>query len=105
MAIAGRECIQLLLYTSLLLNRGGKFRNGMMSQRSNTSTRLRKQAGHAIFSCQGSDLTSAQNRYDKFRAKIGWVNSQNGNSYYETWKVEILHKDYNNEFDINRVFL
>ena len=76
-----------------------------MTQRSNTSTRIRKQAGHSIFNCLASDLSFAEGRYDKFRGRIGWVENQDGHNHYETWAVEILHKDYNGAFDINRVFL
>lgn len=82
-----------------------QFRNAMMTQRSNTSTRVRKQAGHAIFDCTTEELTNPQTRYEKFREKIGWVQGQDRTSKYETWRVEILHKDYNGSFDINQVFL
>ena len=76
-----------------------------MTQRSNTSTRIRKQAGHSIFNCLASDLHSSETRYNKFRQKIGWVENNVGKNHYETWKVEILHKDYGGAFDINGVFL
>lgn len=77
----------------------------MMDQRSNTSTRLRKYSGATIFDCAATDLSTSDNRYETFRRKIGWEPQQNGSFIYETWNVEILHKDYQGEFDINRVFL
>jgi len=77
----------------------------MMIQRSNTSTRIRRQAGPSVFDCLASDLHSPQVRYEKFRERIGWVMRENGSAGYETWAVDILHKDYQDSFDINRVFL
>jgi hypothetical protein len=77
----------------------------MMTQRSNTSTRVRKQAGHSIFDVKAEELSDPQMRYDKFWEKIGWIMRENGTKFYETWAVEILHKDYSGSFDINRVFL
>jgi hypothetical protein len=82
-----------------------QFRNAMMTQRSNTSTRVRKQAGPSIFGCTAADLKSSQERYEKFKERIGWVVRQDGSKGYETWAVEILHKNYNGRFDINCVFL
>jgi len=76
-----------------------------MTQQSNTSTRIHKQTGHAIFNCLASDLNSPEKRYNTFRGKIGWVENLEGKNYYETWNVGILHKDYNGAFDINKVFL
>jgi hypothetical protein len=39
-----------------------------------------------------------------FRERIGWVR-QGFNDVYETWAVEVLHKDYQGSFDIDTVFL
>jgi hypothetical protein len=77
----------------------------MSTQRSNTVTRLRKQAGPAIFSCDVLDLHSATSRA-QFREHIGWINdsqhSQKG--YYDTWNVKVLHANYNGRFDIDNIF-
>ena len=78
----------------------------MGQQRSNTATRVRRQAGPSIFDCSQEILTSAEARHERFREQIGWVKTNNhGNGYYETWAVEILHKNYGGVFDIDGVFL
>lgn len=76
----------------------------MMTQRCNTSTRVRKQAGPSIFSCSAQDLDKSETRYEMFRERIGWVRRDSGD-VYETWAVEVLHKDYQGSFDIDTVFL
>src|SRR6202167_5019350 len=90
----------MILHVCVFTNHA-QFRNAMMTQRSNTSTRVRRQAGPSIFDCAASDLKSPQVRYEKFRERIGWIAKPDGRSGYETWAVEILHKDYNGSFDIN----
>ena len=70
-----------------------QFRDAMMTQRSNTSTRVRKQAGPSIFACRAQDLEKPETRYEMFRERVGWVRRDSGD-IYETWAVEVLHKDY-----------
>ena len=77
----------------------------MGTQRSNTSTRIRKIAGHAIFQCPGSDLISSTKRAELFRNKIGWVDDGNGKGHYDPLSVEVLHKDYHGRFDVDTIFL
>lgn len=76
-----------------------------MTQRSNTSTRVRKVSGPTIFGCTAEVIHNSLTRYEKFRSEIGWVEHEDGNSSYSTWAVEILHKDYNGSFNIDTVFL
>ncbi|KAJ7204897.1 hypothetical protein C8J57DRAFT_1734864 [Mycena rebaudengoi] len=47
------------------------FMSGVHSQRSNTSTRIRKAAGPAIFDCGPADLLLPETRLNKFRDQIG----------------------------------
>ena len=56
MAITDCEYI-VILYIEFT-NRKSQFQNAMMTQRSNTSTRVRKQAGPSIFNCTAADLKS-----------------------------------------------
>jgi hypothetical protein len=77
----------------------------MSSQRSNTSTRIRKTAGHAIFQCEAIELIDREKRIQLFREKIGWVDEGNGKGHYESLKMEILHKDYGGRLDMDTIFL
>jgi hypothetical protein len=80
--------------------------DAMGTQRSNTSTRIRRTAGHAIFDCQGSDLLSSAKRKELFRKKIGWVEEANGKpAHYEPLKNEVVHKDYQGRLDMDTIFL
>lgn len=76
-----------------------QFLEGMKSQRSNTSNRIRCQAGTVIYDCGATDLlTSASRR--QFRKEIGW----NGEEY-ASLDVPLLHEDESKEYDINTCFL
>jgi hypothetical protein len=75
----------------------------MSQRRSDTATRVRRQAGPSIFGCSLNVLLSPDDRDAMFRKKIGWV--ERGGGYYDTWAVEVLHKDFNGSFDIDSVFL
>jgi hypothetical protein len=77
----------------------------MSSQRSGTASRLRRQAGPAIFDCKSGDLLSPESRL-RFREKIGWVEAHDDacGGHYDTWKVEILHDDYQGSFNKDTVF-
>lgn len=79
-----------------------------MIQRSNTATRIRAQAGSQIFDCKATDLKTSARRYEIFRSRIGWQEVEiEGQTVeqYETWNMEILHRSYNGNLDINSVFL
>jgi len=76
----------------------------MSQQRSNTATRVRRHAGPSIFGCNLDVLLSAEARDTAFRTQVGWV-EKDGGGYYDTWAVEILHKDYKGAFDIDGIFL
>jgi len=82
-----------------------QFLNAMSSQRSNTSTRIRKTAGHSIFQCKAIELVNQEKRIELFHAMIGWVDEGNGKGHYDSLNVEILHKDYQGHFDMNTIFL
>jgi hypothetical protein len=77
----------------------------MSTQRSNIVTRLRKQAGPAIFSCDVLALHSAASRV-QFRERIGWISGGEGSpqGHYDTWNVQILHTNYNGRFDKDGIF-
>ncbi|KAF7335484.1 hypothetical protein MVEN_02201900 [Mycena venus] len=75
------------------------FLSGMQDQRCNTSTRIRRQAGHSIYDCATGDLLTADLRR-QFRKEIGW----NGEEY-TSLDVPILHEDGSAEFDIHTCFL
>ncbi|KAJ6495001.1 hypothetical protein DFH09DRAFT_1103839 [Mycena vulgaris] len=79
-----------------------EFRAGMCDQRSNISHRVRRTAGPAIFDCSDEDLMSSASRMkDELRRQIGWTTDKK----YDPWVVEILHKDFRGEFDIDTIFL
>lgn len=66
----------------------------MMTQRSNTATRLRMHAGSQIFNCEATSLKTADERYRMFKDQIGWRKVIEGGKEvvtYDTWDVEILH--------------
>ncbi|KAJ7166716.1 hypothetical protein C8R46DRAFT_1095149 [Mycena filopes] len=75
------------------------FRAGMQAQRSNTSTRIRRQAGAAIYDCAAGDLLTPALR-TRFREEIGW----NGEEYASV-DVPILHRDGSAMYDIHTCFL
>ncbi|KAJ6452036.1 ribonuclease H-like domain-containing protein [Mycena vitilis] len=82
------------------------FLSGMNSQRSNTSTRVRKTAGASIFDCSPVDLLTAEARDKKFRDKIGWYVEEEGSAGdYSSLDVAILHLDWKGEYDIDTCFL
>jgi hypothetical protein len=83
-----------------------QFKEGTQSQRSNTSTRVRKGAGAAIFDCGPADLLSPETRLEKFRDQIGWVEGDDETSgEYSSLDVPILHKNWGGEYDIKTCFL
>lgn len=96
---------------SLILNQPisfDQFRTAMMTQRSNTATRVRTQAGSQIFKCEATDLKTAEKRYRTFKGKIGWREFEEDGKkvvVYDLWNVDILHRDFGGSFDINTVFL
>jgi len=75
------------------------FLKGMQDQRCNTSTRIRRQAGGAIYDCAAGDLLTPTLRQE-FREEIGW----NGNEY-ASLDVPILHENGSAEYDIHTCFL
>jgi hypothetical protein len=77
---------------------------GMMSQRSNTATRLRRNSA-VLFGVSESDMLKADIRKEKFRGRIGWVNNGGGTGSYSSVDVEFLHKDYSGSYDIQTAFL
>ncbi|KII85170.1 hypothetical protein PLICRDRAFT_178915 [Plicaturopsis crispa FD-325 SS-3] len=80
----------------------------MTTQRSNTSTRVRTQAGSDIYETQSANLSSSETR-KQFRERIGWRTYKDKKGAvrerYSVWAVEVLHKDYEGELDIHNVFL
>lgn len=78
---------------------------GVTSQRSNTSTRLRKAAGADIFDCKSTDLLSPSVRLKKFRDDIGWYVEEGSSGGYSSLDVPILHRDWNGKYDIKTCFL
>ncbi|KAJ7601707.1 hypothetical protein DFH06DRAFT_1352165 [Mycena polygramma] len=81
------------------------FLAGVNSQRSNTSTRVRKTAGASIFDCSPVDLLTAEARDKKFRDKIGWYVEDGSAGAYSSLDVAILHLDWKGEYDIDTCFL
>ena len=77
---------------------------GMKSQRSNTATRLRRHCA-ALFNAAESDMLRAELRKEKFRTRIGWIDSGPGRGSYSSIDVEILHKDFSGSYDIKTIFL
>lgn len=86
-----------------------QFRNEMQQQRSNTSTRIRKECGGLIFHCMQDDMVLGKRRVELFNMKNGYKASEEGNGKgtYETWDVEILHsgEHFSGEFDPKTIFL
>ncbi|KAK7041250.1 hypothetical protein R3P38DRAFT_3453557 [Favolaschia claudopus] len=89
------------------------FLDGMSSQLSNTSTRVRRGAGDSIFKCSSADLLSPASRR-QFREKIGWHELGDGESgegdarargEYASLDVPILHQGGSKEYDIHTCFL
>ncbi|KAJ7092945.1 hypothetical protein B0H15DRAFT_776958 [Mycena belliarum] len=81
------------------------FMTGVTTQRSNTSTRLRKVAGPAIFDCSPSDLLLPETRVEKFKEHIGWHSEEDTGGAYSTLDVPILHEDETAVYDIKTCFL
>ncbi|KAK6966658.1 hypothetical protein R3P38DRAFT_3514850 [Favolaschia claudopus] len=89
------------------------FLDGMSSQRSNTSTCVRRGAGDSIFKCSSADLLSPASRR-QFREEIGWHELGDGESgegdarargEYASLDVPILHQGGSKEYDIHTCFL
>ncbi|KAJ6489984.1 hypothetical protein C8R45DRAFT_1213365 [Mycena sanguinolenta] len=80
------------------------FHTAMGTQRSNTAGRIRRECGPEIYDCTAADLASAESRRDNFRDRIGYVKDAKGDSKYEAFNVDLLHKDYKGSFDIDTVF-
>ncbi|KAJ6587658.1 hypothetical protein DFH09DRAFT_1427905, partial [Mycena vulgaris] len=81
------------------------FMEGVTSQRSNNSSRLRRVAGADIFECSKVDLLLADVRLEKFQELIGWYIEDGTSGAYSTLDFPILHKDWNGEYDIKTCFL
>ncbi|KAJ7890730.1 hypothetical protein B0H13DRAFT_1576954, partial [Mycena leptocephala] len=81
------------------------FMDGVASHRSNTSTRVRKTAGAAIFDCSPVDLLDAKVRLRKFRDQIGWYVEEGTSGTYSSLDVPILHAGWSGEYDIKTCFL
>ncbi|KAJ7230747.1 hypothetical protein GGX14DRAFT_304646, partial [Mycena pura] len=70
--------------------------------RPNISTRLRRQAGHAIFSCSAADLLDSKSRFDKFKTRIGY-RPENGK--YRELSVAILYGNESPKYNKNTFLL
>ncbi|KAJ6453503.1 hypothetical protein C8R45DRAFT_945039 [Mycena sanguinolenta] len=84
---------------------GKMFMAGVTSQHPNTSTRLRRAAGPAIFDCGAADLLDSEVRLRKFRDQIGWYVDKEGSGAYSTPDVPILHAEWSGEYNIKTCFL
>lgn len=80
----------------------------MQQQRSNTSTRVRKECGGLIFRCMQDDMESSEKRVSLFNEKNGWISSEEGNGkgIYHVWDVAILHsgEHFPGQFEPETVF-
>jgi hypothetical protein len=82
-----------------------QFLSGMSSQRSNTSTRIRRSSGTAIYNCSPADLLTPTACL-KFKKEIGWKDFEDGEGgEYVSLDVPILHKGGSTEYDIHTCFL
>ncbi|KAJ7097356.1 hypothetical protein C8R44DRAFT_535106, partial [Mycena epipterygia] len=77
----------------------------LTSQRSNTSSRIRRVAGADIFECSKVDLLLPDVRLEKFREQIGWYIEEGTSGGYSSLDVPILHKDWSGEYNIKTCFL
>jgi len=59
----------------------------------------------AILKVTKVDLMNAETWKIKFRNRIGWVSNDSGGSSYLTVNVEILHKNYREEYSPSSIFL
>ncbi|KAF8142216.1 hypothetical protein K438DRAFT_1450785, partial [Mycena galopus ATCC 62051] len=100
-----RDINQTLPYDLRATTSGKTFMDGVTSQRSNTSTRLRKAAGAAIFDCKSTDLLSTSVRLKKFRDEIGWYVEEGSSGGYSSLDVPILHRNWTGKYDIKTCFL
>ncbi|KAK7059477.1 hypothetical protein R3P38DRAFT_2758910 [Favolaschia claudopus] len=75
------------------------------TQLGNTSTRLRRTAGAAIFNCGATDLLSPDARSSKFRELIGWRVEERTGGTYSTLDVPVLHEGWGGEYDYQTCFL
>ncbi|KAK7013413.1 hypothetical protein R3P38DRAFT_3575753 [Favolaschia claudopus] len=80
------------------------FIGGLRAQLGNTSTRVRKAAGAAIFNCSADDLLLPHDRTENYRDAIGW-RVEKGNGLYSALDVPILHMGWNKKYDIQTCFL
>ncbi|KAK6977814.1 hypothetical protein R3P38DRAFT_3471833 [Favolaschia claudopus] len=80
------------------------FMYGVGSQLGNTSTRLRRAAGAAIFNCGPADLLLPNARVKNFRENIGWHVVDDAGSY-SSLDVPILHAAWNGKYDPKSFFL
>jgi len=48
---------------------------------------------------------NAEARKIKFRDRIGWFSNDSGGGSYLTVNVEILHKNYREEYSLSSIFL
>jgi len=79
-----------------------KLSRALTDWRPNISTRLRRQAWHAIFSCSAADLLDSKSRFDKFKTRIGY-RPENGK--YRELSVAILHGDESPKYNKNTFLL
>ncbi|KAJ7447503.1 hypothetical protein B0H11DRAFT_2248233 [Mycena galericulata] len=81
------------------------FLDGMNSQRSNTSTRIRRGAADSIYDCRAADTRTLSDRR-KFREEIGWYKYEDREGgEYAPLDVPILHEDGGREYNIHTCFL
>ena len=68
-----------------------QFNAEMNQQRSNGSTRVRQEAGTAIFNCKDSDLETGESRFKTFGKLIGWQ-AKRKNHYFanSSWAAHCL---------------
>lgn len=85
-----------------------QFKDGLTSQLSNTSSRLRgSKATGLIF---GDEVAGFVNegeakRHEMLREEIGWKEAAGGKpGYYSTFDVPILHGDFSSVFDSKEAF-
>ncbi|KIJ28810.1 hypothetical protein M422DRAFT_88393, partial [Sphaerobolus stellatus SS14] len=74
--------------------------DSMHQQRSNASSRVRPEAGAAIFRC--TDMEFA-NRADMFRELIGWISGDDTSGSYKVL-APILFRDYEGQMDKWKIF-
>ena len=90
-------------FSDIHLTRSSQFKAEASQQRSNLSSRVRRQAGTAIFACGEDDLKTPEIRRQKFGELIGL--SSAGLASYSPYNVPVLHETGSGRLDIHTVFL